>query len=452
MGKAIELPFGWRPRNYQLKAWRHFEGNKEGLRGVCVWHRRAGKDLFAINQIAVKSQERVGTYWHMLPTYKQGRAIVWNGFTREGKPFLSHFPRDMIAASYGAEMQMHFNNGSIYKVVGTDNIDSLVGTNPVGVVFSEYSLHDPGAWDYIRPILRENGGWALFIYTPRGKNHGWKLYQMAKDNPDWFCERLSVSDTVNEKGLPVISREAIEMDRKEGMSDQLISQEYFVDFNAPLEGAYYATQMERAQAEDRITNVPWDSRLPVDTAWDIGGDATSIVFTQSVNQEHRIIDYYENSGEPLPHYAKILHEKPYTYRNHFAPWDIVIKEYSTGKTRIEVAKSLGIKFKTTFKHDVLDGIEQVRSLLQLCWFDAKRCDRLVEALKSYRKEKQPERLGYSGEDSNERSFFKEEPLHDWASHPCDAFRYWAWNQKSKNHNRHGEEPPQTHAVDKYAYS
>jgi hypothetical protein len=147
--KKIVLPYEYAPRNYQLPAWKHFEGLEPGKRGVCVWHRRAGKDLFAINLVATKVMQRRGLYWHLLPTYKQGRAIVWNGFTKQGRKFLDYFPPEILAGPPNkSEMKVTFKNGSLYQVVGTDDINSLVGTNPVGCILSEYSLHDPAAWDY----------------------------------------------------------------------------------------------------------------------------------------------------------------------------------------------------------------------------------------------------------------------------------------------------------------
>src|SRR5688572_15313537 len=172
----ILLPHRWSPRSYQRKLWGYMQGPAEGKRAVAVWHRRAGKDLLGINVVSTKIPERVGTYWHLLPTYKQGRAIVWNGFTRDGRSFLDHFHPDLVSAKNSTEMRMTFFNGANYQVVGTDDINSLVGTNPIGCIFSEYSLHDPGAWEYLRPILKENGGWALFIYTARGRNHGYTLF------------------------------------------------------------------------------------------------------------------------------------------------------------------------------------------------------------------------------------------------------------------------------------
>lgn len=443
------LPHNYSPRNYQLPAWEYFQGNEEGKRGVCVWHRRAGKDLFAINLIATKLFQRVGVYWHLLPTYKQGRAIVWNGFTREGRRFLDYLPQRIRTRSYENEMRIHFKSpypdgeeGSVYQVVGTDDVNSLVGTNPIGCVFSEYSLHDPAAWDYIRPILAENGGWALFIFTPRGKNHGYKLLQDAH-TAGWFVDvrKAGGSDDATKRpdGTPVISDEIIQNERIAGMPEEMIQQEFFVSFEAPLVGAYYSQQMAKADKENRICNVPYDPKLPVDTSWDIGfNDATSIVFSQTYGLEERIIDYYESSGEGLAHYVRILREKEYVYGKHYAPHDIEVAEFSSGKTRLETARGLGIRFVVTQKHDVEDGIEQVRNILPRCWFDRIKCARLLEALKSYRKEW----------DDN-RKMFKSHPFHDWSSNAADAFRYKCWNTRQRS--KYGQQQPQTVAEDNYAY-
>ncbi len=434
----IILPFNWEPRDYQGPLYDHMMQDSERLRAVCVWHRRAGKDLTAINIIAPKSQERVGTYWHMLPTYKQGRAIVWNGKDRSGRGFLSYFPSEIIAASNATEMRLTLKNGSIYQVVGTDNVDSLVGTNPVGVVFSEYSLHDPKAWDYVRPILTENGGWAIFIYTARGKNHGWRMLEMARKNPKWYCQVLTVEDTHKEDGNRIVTADDLAAERAEGMSEEMIQQEYFCSFEAPLVGAYYGPQMRLVETTGRICNVPWDPKLNVDTAWDIGvGDATSIWFIQRYGMEHRIIDYYENSGEGLVHYAKILKEKPYVYGRHFAPHDIEVREFTSGKSRIETARALGLRFHVVVMHEVEDGIEAVRNLLSSCWFDSQNCERGIAGLREYTKEY-----------DDDKKVFRTIPLHNWASHPADAFRYYAMG--ARLHLRKNR-LPQARAVDDYDY-
>lgn len=437
----ITLPHDWEPREYQLKAWAHMEGMEESKRAVAVWHRRAGKDLFAINLIGTKAFERIGTYWHLLPTYKQGRAIVWNGFTRDGRSFRSHFPKELVASENATEMRITFTNGSIYQVVGTDNVDSLVGTNPIGCVFSEYSLHDPKAWNYIRPILAENGGWALFIYTARGKNHGYRMLEMAKKNPKWFCQILIAGSgpeaTKRPDGTPVISDEVIEEERKSGMPEAMIQQEFFCSFEAPMVGAYYGEQMMNAEKEGRICNVPWEPRINVDTAWDLGiDDSTSIWFFQTVGTERRVIDYYENSGEGLAHYIKVLKERQYHYGRHYGPHDIEVRELSTGKSRFETARSMGIRFTVVHQMPVEDGIEAVRNVLPQCWFDQNKCERGIEALRQYRKE------------FNENTKMFGSPVHDWSSHGADAFRTWACGYRVKKRD---DKAPQQQTLDEYQY-
>jgi phage terminase large subunit len=445
----IILPYNYEPRNYQLPAWEYMEGNEEGKRAACVWHRRAGKDLFAINLASCKAQERIGTYWHLLPTYKQGRAIVWNGFTRDGRAFLDHFHPKLIASKNSTEMRITFTNGAHYQVVGTDDINSLVGTNPIGCIFSEYSLHDPGAWEYIRPILAENGGWAIFIYTARGKNHGYKLLEMAKKNPKWFSQVLVAGDegTRRPDGTPVISDEIIKDEREAGMLEAMVQQEFFCSFEAPLVGAYYGPQMEELAKLGRITSVPHDPKLGVDTYWDLGmDDSTTIWFVQEYGFEKRIIDYYSCSGEGLAHYVKVLrgqsdkgeHRTSYAYGKHWAPWDIEVRELGTGVSRWETAKSMGLKFNIAKKLEVEDGIEAARNLLPMCWFDETRCSSGIEALKSYRK------------DYDEKNkTFRSTPLHDWSSHGADAFRTLAVARRRDS--KYGNQRPQERALDEHDY-
>ena len=225
----IQVPDNWRPRDYQLDLWKYLENG--GKRAVAVWHRRAGKDLLSVNWCVTAALKRKGLYWHLLPTYNQGRKIVWDGMTRDGRSFLEHFPKELWSNVNNTDMRLELKNGSIYQVVGTDNVDRLVGSNPVGVVFSEYSLQDPRAWDLVRPILAENGGWAVFIYTARGRNHGYDMFNMASRNERWFCQRLSIDDT------SVLTQEAIEEEREAGMPEELIQQEFYCSFDAPLVGS-----------------------------------------------------------------------------------------------------------------------------------------------------------------------------------------------------------------------
>lgn len=401
----LNLPNNWDPRPHQFKLWDYFQ--KGGTRGVAVWHRRAGKDSTAINMTAVAAHKRTGTYWHMLPTATQGRLVVWEGIDKEGRKVIDQaFPEELRAGIRNDQMRIELKCGSAWQVVGSDNYDRLVGANPIGVVFSEWSLTDPRAWDYVRPILAENGGWALFIYTPRGKNHGSDLYSMARHNPEWFCETLTVDDT----GL--ITPKIINDERSAGMSESLIQQEFYCSFEAANEGAYYGRLIEDAEQDGRITKVPHDQATTVDTWWDLGiGDETAIWFTQRAGQETHVIDYYECNGEGLSHYAKTLQAKKYLYGSHWAPHDIAVRELGTGKSRLETANGLGINFKVAPKLAVEDGIEACRNLIPKCWFDAERCKHGLRALKAYHREF-----------NERRETFLPHPVHNWASHGADAFR------------------------------
>lgn len=412
----ITLPHNWRPRPYQLPACTALDSGIKRI--ISIWHRRAGKDLTAINMCAKKSFERVGLYLHLLPYYKQGRKIVWNGMDKSGKPFLSAFPDEIIASKNDQEMTLKLTNGSIYQVAGTDNIDSLVGINPVGIILSEYSLQDPHAWDLLRPILAENEGWAWFIYTPRGRNHGYTLLERAKKNKNWFQQVLTVNDT---NAIPL---SAVDEERESGMTEELVQQEFFCSFDAPLSGAYYAKLMNDVLESGRIGIFPYDPLLPVDTFWDLGvGDSTAIWFLQHVKTpsggEFRVIDYYESSGEGLLHYIKYLKDKPYIYEEHWGPHDLKVREFgSEARTRWEIALSHGLRFNIVPRYSVEDGIEAVRNILPRCYFnyDGKNeeMERGLEALRQYQKEW-----------DDDRQCFKKKPLHDWTSHASDAFRYLA---------------------------
>lgn len=408
----VRVPHDYVPRGYQRPAWHALE--RGAKRAVLVWHRRAGKDLLLLNRTIVASHERVGVYWHVFPTARQGRKIIWDGVTKDGRAFLDYWPRRFIVERNAAEMKFKLRNGSVWQVVGSDNYnEALIGGNPVGLVMSEYALQNPSCWNYLRPILTENGGWAAFAFTPRGNNHGHDLFEMAGANQAWFCERLTVKETA------AIPLEAIERERADGMPDELIEQEFFCSFEAAIVGAYYGKQLREALDAGRIGRVPHEPLLEVETWWDLGmDDCTAIWFVQRSGREIRAIDYYENSGEALPHYAKVLSERPYRYARHLLPHDAQVRELGTGKSRLEVLQSLfnnsesRVQIVPALK--IEDGINAVRTILPRVWFDAQTCKRGLEALRQYQR----------GWDDTAKTF-KNEPLHNWTSHAADAFRYGA---------------------------
>lgn len=367
--------------------------------------------------MAKASLQRVGTYYYLFPTYGQARKVLWDGRDRDGFAFMSHFPDQIISKKNESELRVELVNGSAVQLVGTDNIDSIVGTNPIGCVFSEFALQDPRAWDYIRPILRENGGWAIFDYTPRGKNHGYHLYEMARSNPEWYAEILTVNDT------KALSEADIQRERDEGMSEDMIQQEYYCSFQGVQNGSVFGLAMESADKEGRICGVPWNPELAVSTWWDIGtGDPTAIWFTQDVGREIHVIDYYENAGAGvgIDHYVKHLQSLPYIWGTHNGPHDLQAHQFAAnGKSTLEVAASLGIKFKVVDKMDKQAQINAGRSFIKRCWFDRKKTERGRLALVSYHYEWNEKRLAFSAE-----------PYHDWSSNGSDAYMQLAVGHKA----------------------
>lgn len=239
----ITLPNNWTPRSYQIPVMAYLDGG--GKRAMSLWHRRAGKDSAGLNYAAKEMFRRPGVYWHLLPTQTQARKVVWNNVDKQGRKMVDQaFPEALRAKKREDEMLVEFKNGSMWQLAGADNYDSLVGANPVGVIFSEWALTNPQAWDFIRPILLENGGWAWFNTTPRGRNHAHQMAIMAQKNEDWFFERLTVDDT------GVLTPEDIDDERASGMSEEKIQQEYYCSFEA-AEAVQFITYEHVKAALDR---------------------------------------------------------------------------------------------------------------------------------------------------------------------------------------------------------
>ena len=298
---------------------------------------------------------------------------------------------------------------------------------------------DPKAWHLSRPMLLENDGWAVFCYTPRGRNHGWSLLSMAQQRPGWYTSVLDVTQTHRADGSRIVTDEDIESERLEGMSEELIQQEYFCSFSGSHDGAYYSKDLERAEKEGRITEVPWSADLPVLTGLDIGiDDATSIWFVQQPTGSNalHVIEYLEVQGEGLPFFARELNNlRPYVYREHLFPHDIKVRDYSTGRTRKQLAESMGLRpIRVIPKMDPAEGIAAVRSLLPRMYFDEKKCRKGLLALNSYTKEY-----------DEEFRVFRQKPLHNWASNGADAMRTLAMGLREIRKEWEGERRPMVHA-------
>ena len=432
----ITIPNDWSPRGYQLDFFRAMDGGIK--RADLLWHRRAGKDSTVLNFTAKEMFKRVGNYWHLFPKQTQARKAIWNGIDGQGRKILKQvFPEAVRERTQGTEMMIELKNNSTWQLCGSDNYDSLVGSNVVGVVFSEWSLCDPNAWDYIRPMLQENGGWAVFIYTARGKNHGFTLHNMAKGNPNWFSQKLTISDTKREDGSSVITQEIIEEERKEGVGEEVIQQEYYCSFDAQIPGAVLAEQMRKAYSENRIiSGMPIDPALPLGTAWDLGHrDSTVIWFWQATQGEIRLIHYYENNLKDLDHYIIYIkeyaeeHNLSYKLGKHLGPHDCDSMKLGQHETVQTQCRKAGINMISTERPQTkAAGVQAVRKIFSRLWFNELECAKGLACLSEYQ---------YEWDDK--LKMFKDNPLHNWASHGFDGLQTLAlgWQESYKG----GYKPP-----------
>ena len=373
----------------------------------------------------------------MLPQAEQARKAIWEAINpHSGKRRIDEaFPLELRRRTRANEMFIEFKNGSTWQVVGSDNYNALVGSPPVGIVFSEWSLADPASWAYLRPILRENGGWALFIYTPRGRNHGLSLYESAQKASGWFHERLSAYDSgVFSRDELAIERQELVDEYGEEMGEAYFEQEYLVSFDAANIGAVYAKILNRLDSAGAICPVPHDPNYPVHTFWDFGySDATSIWFAQiKPGPTISVIDHYRNVRQDIKHYCERLygreiletprfrlgdrivgleHRTSYDYGHHYVPHDGASKSLAAGGRSIgDQAYAYGIKMDVIPATTVANGIAAARKTMELCTFDITRCKQGLDALRSY----------HFRWDAKLKTL-SDDPVHDWSSHDADAF-------------------------------
>lgn len=401
--RTIEIPYTPRP---QFEAYH----DRTQRFAKIVAHRRFGKTVGCINELirAALTNPRQfppPRYSYIAPTYAQAKDVAWS--------YLKHYstPIPGIEARE-SDLTVIYPNGSLVKLYGADNYERMRGLYNDGVIIDEPAQIDPRAWpEVIRPTLSDYVGWATFIGTPAGRDWFYKidLTGDGSEAPGFFRLTLKASDTGI---IPPSELESL----KSGLSEEQYAQEFECSFEAAVIGAYFGKLMAAADADKRITGVPFEPTAQVYTAWDLGiRDATAIWFAQVIGREIRIIDYYESSGVDLGHYVREIANKPYLYAGHIVPHDAQAKELGTGKSRLEVLESLGLKNLTIAPmHRVEDGINAVRTIIPRCWFDARKCARGIDALKLYR-----------AEYDDKLQALKPRPVHDWASHAADAFRYLA---------------------------
>lgn len=406
-GLDVVIPYAPRPLQREL----HALADQHRF-GAIVCHRRFGKTVFAVTQLqkgAVTCERPRPRFAHIFPTYRQAKAVGWDYAKYYSGPIPGHDPNE-------SELRIDYPNQGQYRMFGADNPDALRGLYFDGVVLDEFGLMPPGIFsEVVRPALSDRQGWALFLGTPNGKNQFYNVVQQAKSGgPDWFFAEYKASQT------GILKAEELASARQQMTVDEY-EQEYECSFEASVKGAVYAREIAQARVDGRITRVPYDPTVLVETAWDLGvGDATAIWFFQTLTTgEVRVIDYYESKGQGLQHYAGVLNAKPYSYGIHWGPHDIAVREFTTGRARIEAARDLGLHFRACENSRLEDGVNAARMLLPKCWFDAQKCEQGIEALQHYRW------------DYNTRIHeYKALPVHDWASHGADAFRTFALKQRT----------------------
>lgn len=372
---------------------------------VLVCHRGFGKTVLAVNELMLAAgQTPEGRYAYIAPFRNQAKQNAWDDVL---KKFMRPIPGSEFNES---ELKCTLENGARIQLFGADNADALRGMHLDGVVLDEVAQIPTSAWaEIVRPALERKQGFAMFIGTPKGKNHFYKLYEYARSSPDWYADMWPASRSA--------VFDAAQLDKIKGqVGPDYYAQEYECSWEAAIKGAYYARQLETARAEGRIRLVPWEPTVPVETWWDLGwSDATAIIIGQRMGREIHLIDYLESYGEPLAWYAKELTRRPYIYRTHYLPHDAAKHELGSGKTLDEQLRLVGIgPTRVLAPNEPMDGINQARLIFPRVWFDESKCARLIDMLGRYR-----------ADWDDAKDDYRQKPLHDVASHAADAFRYMA---------------------------
>jgi len=415
----MQITIPYKPRNLQAKLHQNLEQYRWG---VIVCHRRMGKTVMAINHLlraAVLCPKKAPRYAYLAPTYRQAKAVAWD--------YLKQFAGGIPGIKFHeTELRCDLPNGGRISLLGAENPDSLRGIYLDGCFMDEVAdMPEKVFPEVIRPALSDREGFCYFVGTPKGQNAFFEMYEQASNNDDWYTAVHKASETAILNATELRSA-------KEAMTSDQYAQEYECSWVANVPGAIFGKELEAAMEEGRISRVPHDPTVKVDTFWDLGvGDSTAIWFVQSVGRAVHFIDCYENRGEGLPHYVNVLSKKNYLYGDHFAPHDIEVRELGSGKSRREIAWDLGLNFRVVPKLPLEDGLHAAQMLIPRSWFDAEKCKQGLVALRQYHR-------GY-----NERArSFRTTPVHDWSSHFADALRYTAVGIKETVKS---SRPPQIHA-------
>ena len=418
----IVIPY--KPRALQKTL--HKEIDKHRF-SVIVLHRRAGKTVMCINHMlkAALTNKLLNPRYAFISPYRlQGKATAWDYI----KQFAAKIPGTKFNES---ELRCDLANGARITILGAENDQAIRGISLDGCVFDETQSIKPTIFpEVIRPALADRKGWCIFIGTPKGRNSFYQLYQSAIKNPTWYACTYKASET------DILDEEELQA-AKDVMSKDLYEQEFECSFQAAITGSYYGTIIEDLVREKRMVSNLFDEDIDVETWWDLGmNDQTAIWFVQRYKKEIRLIDYYENTGHGLDHYADVLKKKGFEYSTHIFPHDVKVRELGNyAKTRLEALLDLGIVGEVAPKLSIEDGIEAVRKNLINCWFDKDKCATGIEYLKAYQKKW-----------DDKAQVFKSKPLHNFSSHAADSFRTGVVGQGIELSNWKKEVPVNTNYI------
>jgi hypothetical protein len=418
MAEVIEIAY--KPRKEQVLIHEAIDSTRFT---VVVAHRRMGKTVSAINHLikaAIECNKPNPRFAYIAPTYAQSKRVAWD--------YLLEFTRPLGAMANISELRVDFWGRRI-SLYGSDNADSLRGQYFDGVVLDEIGDQNPKIWNEIlRPALADREGWCLFIGTPKGRNHFADLRDRAQVTEGWQLLEFKASQTgvLNDKELWAARQE---------MGEDKYQQEFECSFNAAIEGSYYGQIINDLEAKSRITTIDRDDLCKSFVAWDLGmGDSTCLWVAQLAGKEIRIIDCMENHGVGLDYYVSWLRENNYQGFTQYLPHDVEVRELGTGRSRKEVLEEAGLSITVAPRLSIADGIQAVRRMLPRCWFDYKTKPGL-DALRNYRREY-----------NEKQQVFYDKPLHNWASHYSDSFRYLAISLDESDDSWSSELPIKTNWI------
>jgi hypothetical protein len=362
-------------------------------------------------------------YLYFFPQYSQGRKAWWERIdVRTGLSTIDQLPKGLLKRINNQDMILELHNNSTLRIVGSDNIDSVIGTNPYGIVFSEWAYSDPYAWTKMSPVLAENGGWAVFNSTPQGRNHMYDMESKIRKLPSWYFSEVQCLWPERPHYYPTSTLQEVEDARASGVEESMIEQEFGVSYTAGVKGAFYADSVKEAREAGRIGLFPPTKRAPVDTYWDLGSrDDTSIWFVQNQGNGYVFVDYHEDSGHDIGHYAEVLKEKGYYYGSHHLPWDAksstVAVRFSTDRILKYTLKELKMSddVRVATRVGVQEGIQAVRSLFDQMYFHEPNTEDGIIKIEAYHRKW-----------CSKKQVYLKQPDHDWSSHAADALRTFSY--------------------------